>query len=568
MPTLHIRPLPTEAEKKPLSQYPDLVQDLLLARGIDSTLAAEQFLNPSYEDMHDPFLIRGMERAVTRILTALKSKERIAFWTDYDTDGVPSGALLHDFFKKIGYENFENYIPHRHNEGYGLNSEGLTALSERGVTLVVTADSGITDVEPVTHANRLGMDVIVTDHHLPGPVLPPAYEILDLKVPGETYPFGDLCGAGMAFKVVQALIQKGNFELPLGWEKWLLDMAGLATIADMVPLVGENRIIAKYGLVVLRKSPRLGLQKLCRKMNLKQRFIAEDDVGFMIGPRINAASRMGVPMEAFRLLTTTDEDEAETLAVHLNKINNERKGVVAQMAKEIKKRMAERVELREVIVMGSIEWRPALLGLAANSLVEEYNRPVFLWGKEGENTLKGSCRSDGTVDLVALMGEVRDSFIEFGGHKYSGGFSLLHDHLHHLEERLSVAYQVVKDATSIEEPVVIERVLFPEDVDWKLWRALEMCSPYGQGNPKPIFLFKDCLLSHVRWFGKEAQHLEIGLERFDSSLLTTDFFAKGKTYSRDVHTLKGGDIVSVVGTIEKSTFGAAPTLRVRIVDII
>jgi single-stranded-DNA-specific exonuclease len=344
-------------------------------------------------------------------------------------------------------------------------------------------------------------------------------------------------------------------------------MAGLATIADMVPLVGENRIIAHYGLLVLRKSPRLGLQKLCRKMNVRQRFISEDDVGFMIGPRINAASRMGVPMEAFRLLTTTDGDEAEILAAHLHKINNERKGVVAQMAKEIKKRMAERVELREVIVMGSIEWRPALLGLAANSLVEEYNRPVFLWGKEGENTLKGSCRSDGTVDLVALMGEVKEVFIEFGGHKYSGGFSVLHEHIHHLEERLSVAYNAVKGSDTIDEPLLIERVLSPEAVDWKLWKALEMIGPYGEGNPKPLFLFKDCTLSHVRWFGKELQHIELGIERFDKPLLATDFFAKDESYTLDVHNLHGGDTVSVAGTIEKSTFGAAPSLRVRIVDI-
>lgn len=567
MRTFQLRKLPSEEMKNALAPYADLLQDLLLARGIENTEDADEFLNPQYEKMHDPFLMKGMEKAVERILRAMQDGERIVFWTDYDGDGIPAGALLHDFFRKIGYENFENYIPHRHNEGYGLNPAGLTAVSERGAKLVVTADCGITDVEAVEHANSLGMDVIITDHHLPGKVLPPAYVILDIKQEGETYPFRELCGAGTAFKLVQGLIQKGNFTLPIGFEKWLLDMAGMATIADMVPLVGENRILAKFGLLVLRKSPRLGLMKLCRKMNVRQRLITEDDVGFMIGPRINAASRMGVPMEAFRLLTTKDEDEAEILAVHLNKINDERKGVVAAMAKEIKKRMALRSELRDVIVMGSIEWRPALLGLAANSLVEEFNRPVFLWGKEGENTLKGSCRSDGTVDLVALMEEAKGMFIQFGGHKYSGGFSVLHEHIHTLEERLSVAYVSVKTSERSEDEYVVERKMDPEEITWKLWTTLEPLSPFGVGNPKPIFLFENVQLEKVRWFGKESQHLELSIERFDKPLLATTFFAKRERFTKMPDQLVIGEPVSLLATLDKSTFGASPSLRLRIVDI-
>lgn len=562
-----LRELPTQDAKKNLAPYADLLQDLLLARGIADSGEADAFLNPEYEKMHDPFLMKGMSTAVDRILGAMQKGERIVFWTDYDGDGIPAGALLHDFFKKVGYENFENYIPHRHDEGYGLNKDGLSAVSARGATLVVTADCGITDVEAVEHANTLGMDVIITDHHLPGKVLPPAYVILDIKQEGETYPFRDLCGAGTAFKLVQGLIQRGNFSLPVGFEKWFIDMAGMATIADMVPLVGENRIFAKFGLLVLRKSPRLGLMKLCRKMNVRQRFISEDDVGFMIGPRINAASRMGVPMEAFRLLTTKDEDEAELLAAHLNKINDERKGVVAAMAKEIKKRMALRTELRDVIVMGSLEWRPALLGLAANSLVEEFNRPVFLWGLEGESTLKGSCRSDGTVDLVALMGEVKDMFVQFGGHKYSGGFSVTHEHIHTLEEKLSMAYAQVKTSERMEDEFVVDRKIDPEEVTWRLWSVLETLSPFGEGNPKPIFLFEDVPLAALRWFGKEQQHLELSIERFDKPLLATSFFAKRERFSKMPEELAPGSPVSLLATVEKSTFGAAPSLRLRIVDI-
>jgi single-stranded-DNA-specific exonuclease len=411
------------------------------------------------------------------------------------------------------------------------------------------------------------MDVIITDHHLPNGELPDAFVILDLKQDGETYPFRDLCGAGLAFKLVQALIKRGNFEITDGWEKWLLDMAGLATIADMVPLTGENRTIAKFGLLVLRKSPRLGIMKLCRKMNVRQHAMTEDDIAFMVAPRINAASRMDVPFEAFKLLTTTDETEADLLAAHLNKINDVRKGVVASMAKEIKKRMALREQLRDVIVIGNPEWKPALLGLAANNLVEEYNRPVFLWGREGEGVLKGSCRSDGSVDLVLLMERTREVFIEFGGHKFSGGFSVVHEHIHTLEEKLSEAYREVKEYSPSEIEIIVDKKITPEDVTWTLWKSVEALAPFGEGNPKPLFFLKDVLLKGVKWFGKEHQHLKLEIER-DRPLSAISFFAGREPFGELAGRLKQGDMVSLVGTLEKSTFGNTSELRLRIVDLV
>src|SRR3989344_55713 len=292
-----------------LGSFPQLLRELLLHRGITNKDDAERFLKPDYvRDSHDPFLIKNMDVAVTRTLEALKRGEKVAIWSDYDCDGIPGAVLLHDFFKKIG-ANFVNYIPHRHEEGYGLNKIGIEELSGQGVTLMITVDSGITDIEPVLHAKKLGIYVIVTDHHLPGKTLPEAYAVLNSKQEGDQYPYKYLAGSGVAFKLIQALIlrgsENGQITLPNGWEKWLLDMAGLATIADMVPLTGENRMLAYFGLLVLRKSPRLGLIKLCRKMRVRQRELTEDDVGFMVVPRINAASRMGVPFDAFRLLTTT-----------------------------------------------------------------------------------------------------------------------------------------------------------------------------------------------------------------------------------------------------------------------
>jgi single-stranded-DNA-specific exonuclease len=404
--TYALAPLPPDDVTQALISFPPLLRDLLFERGITTSEEAAAFLEPSYEThLHDPFLMKDLDRAVMRTLSAMQSKERIALYTDYDCDGIPAAVLLRSVFRKIGYEQVVNYIPHRHEEGYGLNVGAVEKLAKDGVSLMITADCGITDNAAVARAQELNMDVILTDHHLPQGDLPPAFAVLNPKRTDDTYPEPMLCGSGVAFKFAQGLLKRGGFSIPEGWEKWLLDMAGLATVADMVPLTGENRAIAHFGLKVLRKSPRVGFQELCRIARVNQRFITEDDIGFMLSPRINAASRMGEPMQAFELLITEDAGKATVLAAHLNKLNDERKGHVASMSRDIKKRIEARrhKESRELIVLGDPRWRPGLLGLTANSIMETYRCPVFLWGREGDGTLKGSCRSDGSVNVVELM---------------------------------------------------------------------------------------------------------------------------------------------------------------------
>ena len=513
--------------RESLSGYSPLLQDLLFYRGIVSKKEAELFLNPDYDaQMHDPFLMKGMDRAVSRILSAIKGNEKIVIYSDYDCDGIPGGVLLHDFFKAIGYSNFVNYIPHRHDEGYGLNRDAVDTFAKDGAALIITVDCGISDVIPVEQANKQGIDVIVTDHHLPDDVLPPAYVILNPKQEDDKYPFDMLCGSGVAYKLVQALLSKDRFGLKVGWEKWWLDMVGIATISDMVPLIGENRVLAHFGLQVLRKSPRVGLMKLCRVLYIDQRKLTEDDIGFMISPRINAASRMETPMDAFRLLTTTDDVEADKLAKHLNKINDKRKGLVASMKREVNGRIKSIGELRDVIVLGNPKWRPGLLGLVANSVAEEYKRPVFLWGREGVSMRKGSCRSDGNVNIVELMAESRESFIDFGGHKFAGGFSVDQEHIHHLEEKLIEAYKKI----GVEVPdqnILVDKQLSLGDVNWKTFRSIRSLAPFGTGNPKPLFLFKDVTVSSLRRFGRDKAHLELSLEDKDGNkTIAISFFVK------------------------------------------
>ena len=397
----------------------------------------DTFFDPKYDNRPDPLLMKDMDKAVSRILKAIKNKEKIACWTDYDCDGIPAGALLSDFFKEINYPSV-SYIPER-SEGYGLNKEGIENLKMEGVTLIITADCGITDNDEVDFANKNGVDVIVSDHHIPGKELPKAHAVLNAHRKDCEYPFKELCGTGVAFKLVEALIQKGKFDLTEGWEKWLLDLVALATVADMVSLTGENRILVHYGLVVLKKGRRKGIATLLSKVGVPLHSVTEDDFSFSIAPKINASSRMESPRLGLELLTTTEDKRANELALRLVKLNNDRKLEGARVSKEVKKRI-EGLSMSDVIVMGNSAWNPALLGIAATGVVETHQKTVCLWGKDGE-LIKGSCRSNGKVNIVSLMENTKDLFLDYGGHEKSGGFSLKAESIHDLPEALQNAYE-------------------------------------------------------------------------------------------------------------------------------
>ncbi|MGM0482420.1 MAG: single-stranded-DNA-specific exonuclease RecJ, partial [Patescibacteria group bacterium] len=276
-------PLKDLPPKNYLLSYPELERRLLYMRSIEGEEEAERFLSVSYErDTHDPFLMAGMEEAVSRILKAMESGEKIAIFGDFDADGLCATVCFKDFFNRAGYENVLFYIPHRHDEGFGVSKEALSELSDKGASLVVTVDCGIADGEALSSAPELGLDVIVTDHHEQVNGLPSAVAVVDPKREDCSYPNPYLCGAGVAFKVIQGVLSRHRFNIPEGHEKWLLDLVGIATVSDSVPLLGENRTLAYYGIMVLRKSPRKGLVKLCRKLNIPQRYLTEDDIGFMI----------------------------------------------------------------------------------------------------------------------------------------------------------------------------------------------------------------------------------------------------------------------------------------------
>jgi single-stranded-DNA-specific exonuclease len=540
----------------------ELANRLLARRGILAEEVAS-FLSPNYEtELHDPFLLHDMDKAVTRIIEAMKQGETIAIFSDYDCDGIPGAVVLHDLFTALQYPHFRNYIPHRHFEGFGLNTDAIDKLADEGVTLIITIDCGTSDVEAIAHAKSKGVDVIVTDHHEPPAVLPEAAAIVNPKL--GSYPFTELCGAAVAFKLAQAMLARTEHTISAGQEKWWLDMVGIATIADMVPLRGENRVFAYYGLHVLRKSRRPGLQKLLAKNRVDQRYLTEEDIGFTIGPRINAASRMDNPEDAFHMLRATDIGEAAAYVEHLEKLNKERKTMVATMTKDLHKRLEHLEEIPAVLVLGNPEWRPSLVGLAANKLAEEHKRPVFLWGKDGNGVLKGSCRSGGGVSVVKIMNEAAGVFLEHGGHHFSGGFSVKDEHIFTLSERLNEALASLKEDAGINEEVEIDAVLSLDAVTSELVRELRSLAPFGVGNAKPLFAFTDVTPRKVEQFGKASEHLKLTFETSSGQLEAIAFFATAENFKKD----PASGASTLIAHVEQSFFMGRQQLRLRIVDII
>lgn len=558
----------TDGIEQELSSYSQLTRRLLVNRGITTRDEAFAFLNPSYEDhSHDPFLLKDIDKAIERIYQAIQSKEKIAVYADYDCDGIPGAVIMHDFFEMLGYDNVVIYIPDRHKEGYGLQIGALTKLFAEGVALVVTVDLGITNSKEVDFCNEHNVDCIITDHHLVGEKVPTAYAVVNPKQEDCGYPDPMLCGSGVAFKLVQAFLKRyaDVFGVPLGKEKWLLDMVGLATLSDMVPLVNENRVFAYYGLMVFKKTRRPGLLHVLKKSGIKITSLIEDDVSFMVTPRINAAGRMDHPRHAFELLSSRDSLFALEKANLIETYNTNRKSLVKKIIKQAKLKVEDRLK-HNVLVLGDRNWHVGILGLVASRLVEEYKKPVFIWGGDQESDLlKGSCRGDGTVNMVELMSLSSDIFTNFGGHESAGGFSVDANRVHELEEALSKNYEICKKKTQKEDVYSYDTELQFSHVDFGTYKEISRLAPFGIGNPKPVFLFRNVEIVSVRLFGKQNEHLEIvGVDDSGASAKAIAFFTRHDSFGVP---LQEGMRMQLFASIEYSTFGYKSEVRLKISTI-
>ncbi len=551
----------------------EILEILIKQLAITSDKERERFLSPDYDlHTHPPFLMNDMNEAVERVLDAIEKNEKIAVYSDFDADGIPAGAILYDLFKKLEFNNFINYIPHRNLEGYGFHKDAVSKLKEQDVSLIITVDVGISDYKTVEFAKNLDIDCIITDHHEPNgdfeKLKKSAVAILNPKREDSTYPFRELCGAGVAFKFAQAILQRGKEndiarfkKIKNGWEKWLLDLVAIATVADMVPLIDENRVFVKWGLVVLRKSPRAGIRALCLKTRVKQSDITEDDIAFLIAPRINAASRMDNPEDAFLMLTIDNANKAEDIVSHLEKLNNKRKGMVASLTRELVKKFTLENNLPAVLVAGNPNWSPALVGLAASSLSDRFKRPVCIWGREGTGVLKGSCRSNGSVDIVKLLEQSKDVLLGFGGHSGAGGFSVSLENVDKLKDVFSLNYEKIKNEKNTIAPAFVEIEI--ERVDSSLLDAIQVLAPFGVGNPKPAFKISGEVNS-FKHFGKDKNHIEIFLQNKKARIRVFAFFKTLDSFGKKIEV---GNNISVLATIERSRW-KRNFIEMRLIDFI
>ena len=497
-----------------IDKFPEMdrvVLQLLYNRGLTSQAEIDVFLGPDYErDQHDPFLFNQMRKVVELIMAAVQAQKKIVVYGDYDADGVTSTALMYLTLQKIGAKNLSVYIPNRLHEGYGLNMEAVKELVQRGTDLIMTVDCGITNVDEVKTAQEQGIQVIVTDHHLTGKKLPPAAAIICPTVEGEKYPFKNLAGVGIAFKVAQALLRKssGNYN---AFEKWLLDFVAIGTVADMVPLLGENRTLVKWGLLVLNKTQRLGLRELIEVMGARGQ-LDSYHIGFQIAPRLNAAGRMDHANTAYELLITNDEAEALAIAADLNEKNRQRQKVTEEMMKISLEQLGEVSDKQKILFSQYDGWSPGLVGLVAGRLSDKFSRPVIVFGKMGDKYV-GSGRSIEEFDITQALSECAEYLESFGGHKQACGVTVIgEDNFRKFKQKISQIAEKKLVQTELKPALLIEAEIKLAQVDWQLVDSLNKFSPFGELNAEPVFVSYNLNVYDIVNMGTNGQHLKLLLD--------------------------------------------------------
>ncbi len=564
-------------EKPPkefLEQFPEyskLTLQLLWDRGLKTQKEIDEFFSPDYDqDLHDPFLMKGMKESIERIKKALANKEKITIFGDYDADGVCGTAILNDVLNILGAEP-KIYIPDRNKEGYGLNLKAIEEAASQKTNLIITIDCGITDFDEIELANKLGMDAIIVDHHEVPAKLPRAFSIIDPRQKDEKYPFKKLAASGVAFKVAQALlkskVKSQKLKIAETWEKWLLDLTAIATVTDRMPLIGENRTLVKYGLVVLAQTKRPGLQELMRIAKItpvlnQKLLITNLDVytlGFILGPRLNAAGRMDHANTAYELLVTKSRERAEELAVQLNNKNQERQKLTDKIVKEIEGRID--VDKEKIIFEGDESWPIGIVGLIAGKLCDKYSRPALIYQKM-ENISKGSARSIDAFNIVETLSECGKLLEEFGGHPGAAGFAISNENLEKFKEKImKIANQRINQKDII--PIVdIDLEVEPTDLSFEAYDELQKFAPFGDGNIRPLFVMRNLQLLDSKMVGNNGNHLKCRLSQ-DSK----DFSAIGFGLSDFYDKIKQGDKVDVVFELIANEWNGTKELQLKIVDI-
>jgi single-stranded-DNA-specific exonuclease len=560
------------------NKFPEIdpvILQLLANRGIKTQEQIDEFLYPDYgPDIHDPFLFLDMEKAVERVFRAVEKGEKITVHGDYDADGVCSALIVVSTLEALGAK-VEVYLPHRELEGYGLNMQTVLEFGKRGVNLIITTDCGISNREEIKRAVRLGMEVIVTDHHAEPPNLPEeAFAIINPHLAREKYPFRDLSGAGVAFKFAQAILrgqkvrklenQKMMIDDPEAFEKWLLDLTAIATIADIVPLLGENRTIVKYGLIVLNKTKRLGLKKLIDSLSLnKAKLLDARNVAFQIGPRLNAAGRIDHANQAYELLKTSDENEVDKLVAALNKTNEERQTLSERVTAEAKEKIGEEVGERKVLFALGEGWPIGIVGLVAGKIADNFWRPTFVM-TEREGKIEGSGRSIPDFDIMAGLHEAKEFLARYGGHAGACGFTLRNKRDYkNFKKALEQAAERQLAGRELAPTLDIDAEVKLEKINWELFELLEKFSPFGKGNERPRYLGRGLTVESFEGVGNNGNHLRINLSHNNG--LRKKFI--GFCFGDWCEKLKAGDKIDVVFEVDVNEWNGNRELQMKIIDL-
>lgn len=515
---------------------------LLVNRGIRTEDEARRFFRPQLTHLLDPFLFEDMQKAVDRLNEALGKKERILVYGDYDVDGCTAVALVYRFLQQY-YSNIDYYIPSRNEEGYGVSRQGVNYAHETGVGLVIVLDCGIKAVEEITYAKELGIDFIICDHHVPDPVLPPAVAILNAKKEDSTYPYKDLCGCGVGFKLMQGFAINNGIEfcnlIPL------LDLCAISIASDIVPIMGENRILAYHGLRQLNQNPSTGVKALIDICGLTGKDLSLNDIIFKIGPRINASGRMQNGKEAVSLLIEKDAEAAKQKAATINEYNEQRKDLDKSMTEEANQIVASLDHQHEhkAIVLYNEEWHRGVIGIVASRLTEIYFRPAVVLTRT-DDIVTGSARSVAGFDVYSAIDSCRDLLENFGGHTYAAGLSLKVENVPEFKRRFEeyVDKYILPEQTNA--VLTYEAKIDFKDVNFRFYTDLRRFSPYGPENPKPIFCTEQVYdYGTSRVVGREQEHIKLELVDSKSSRVMNGIAFGQSSQARYIKTKQAFDIV-------------------------
>lgn len=541
-----------------------VLANLLVQRNITTAERAREFFKPDLSKLHDPFLMKDMDKAVERLEKAISNEEKVLIYGDYDVDGTTAVALMYTFIRNFN-PNVEYYIPDRYDEGYGISYKGIDWGHENGYTLIIALDCGIKAVEKVAYAKGLGMDMIICDHHLPDEELPPAVAILDPKRRNCSYPFDDLSGCGVGFKLIQAYAIRKS--IPFAWVESFLDLVAVSIAADLVSMTGENRILAYYGLERLNQSPRKGLQSIIRLSGLENHKISVDDIVFKIGPRINAAGRMESGRTAVHLLVSRSDEEAQNIGKIIDLHNKERKSVDKQITKAAIESVMNDSSFRDrkSTVVFDPKWNKGVVAIVASRLVEAFYRPTIVL-TESNGLITGSARSIAGFDLYEAIKECSEYLENYGGHMYAAGLTLKKENLKPFEEKFEqvVAEKITEDILT---PVVqIDTFLDFKQITPKFFRILKQFQPFGPGNQSPVFITENVYDNgNGRLVGSGNGHMKLELIQEDEPYRYISAIA----FNRAEHFehLHAGNPVDICYSIAENYYRGIANIQLRVKDI-